>query len=150
MSNTDYLYYFLHFLKQALLNHTQVKKQNSSEGQGSLACCSPWRSQRVRQDLATEQQKQAFYISDFSYNSFPPCKSNHFPNCYSNYFLILTRLAAKCVFPRHHSLAWFISKNPICWDFPGGPVVKTLRSQCRKPRFDPSLGNQIPHAAPKT
>ena len=27
------------------------------EGQGSLACCSPWDC-RVRQDLATEQQPQ--------------------------------------------------------------------------------------------
>ena len=34
-------------------------------------------------------------------------------------------------------------------DFPGGPVTKTLRSQCRGPRFDPWLGNQIPHAATK-
>ena len=24
-----------------------------------------------------------------------------------------------------------------CWDFPGGAVVKTLRSQCRGPGFDP-------------
>ena len=28
------------------------------DGQGSLACCSPWGSQRVRHDLATEQQEQ--------------------------------------------------------------------------------------------
>ena len=26
-------------------------------------------------------------------------------------------------------------------DVPGGPVVKTLRSQCRGPRFDPWSGN---------
>ena len=26
-------------------------------------------------------------------------------------------------------------------DFPGGPVAKTLCSQCRGPRFDPWLGN---------
>ena len=26
-------------------------------------------------------------------------------------------------------------------DFPGGPVAKTLHSQCRGPRFNPSSGN---------
>ena len=30
-----------------------------SGGQGSLACCRPWGSQRVRHDLATEQQQQS-------------------------------------------------------------------------------------------
>ena len=34
-------------------------------------------------------------------------------------------------------------------DFPGGPVVKTLHSQCRGPGFNPWSGNQIPHAATK-
>ena len=38
----------------------------------------------------------------------------------------------------------------ICRDFPGGPVVKTLRSQCRGHGFDPwskiKLGTKIPHA----
>ena len=28
-----------------------------SKGQGSLVCCSPWRSQRVKHNLATEQQQ---------------------------------------------------------------------------------------------
>ena len=27
------------------------------------------------------------------------------------------------------------------WDFPGGPVTRTLRSQCRGPRLDPWSGN---------
>ena len=27
------------------------------------------------------------------------------------------------------------------WDFPGGPVAKTARSQCRVPRWHPWLGN---------
>ena len=31
--------------------------------------------------------------------------------------------------------------NMISWDFPGGPVVKTLCSQCRGPGFDPWSGN---------
>ena len=34
-------------------------------------------------------------------------------------------------------------------DFPGGPAVKTLCSQCRGPRFDPWLGTKIPHTATK-
>ena len=29
-------------------------------------------------------------------------------------------------------------------DFPGGPVVKTLRSQCRRHGFDPWCGNSDP------
>ena len=32
------------------------------------------------------------------------------------------------------------------WDFPGGPAVKTPRSQCGGPEFDPWLGNYITHA----
>ena len=35
--------------------------------------------------------------------------------------------------------------NNLFWkkqgDFPGGPAVKTPRSQCRGPGFDPWLGN---------
>ena len=31
-------------------------------------------------------------------------------------------------------------------DFPGGPVAKTLPSQCRGPGIDPCLENQILHA----
>ena len=27
------------------------------------------------------------------------------------------------------------------WDFPGGPVAKTLNFQSRKPRFDPCQGS---------
>ena len=34
-------------------------------------------------------------------------------------------------------------------DFPGGPVAKTPRSQCRGPRSDPWSGNWILHAATK-
>ena len=32
-------------------------------------------------------------------------------------------------------------KETESWDFPGGPVGKTPRSQCRGPRFDPWSGN---------
>ena len=35
-------------------------------------------------------------------------------------------------------------------DFPGGPVAKTLSSQCRGPRFDPWSGSQILHTTTKT
>ena len=34
-------------------------------------------------------------------------------------------------------------------DFPGGPMAKTVNSQCRGPGFDPWSGNQIPHATTK-
>ena len=34
--------------------------------------------------------------------------------------------------------SWF--KNGM-WDFPGGPVAKTLGSQCRGPGFDPWMGS---------
>ena len=37
-------------------------------------------------------------------------------------------------------------KSPKHWDFPGGPVGKTPRSQCRGSGFNPWSGNQIPHA----
>ena len=40
-------------------------------------------------------------------------------------------------------------KNKAFWDFPGGPVVKILCSQCRGLGLDSWLGNQIPHAATK-
>ena len=33
------------------------------------------------------------------------------------------------------------NKSERVWDFPGGPVVKTLRFQCRGPGFEPWLGN---------
>ena len=40
-----------------LLNgHEFEQTPGDSEGQGSLVCCSPWGSQRVRHDLATEPQ----------------------------------------------------------------------------------------------
>lgn len=34
-------------------------------------------------------------------------------------------------------------------DFPGGPVAKTLRSQCRGPGFNPWSGGYIPHVTTK-
>ena len=38
--------------------HEFEQTPEDSEGQGSLACCSPWGSQRVGHDLVTEQQQQ--------------------------------------------------------------------------------------------
>ena len=40
-----------------------------------------------------------------------------------------------------HKLLKIIFKSLIWRDFPGGPVVKTLSSQCRGHRFNPSPGN---------
>ena len=40
-----------------LNGHEFEQTPGDSEGQGSLVCCSPWGSQRVRHDLATEPQQ---------------------------------------------------------------------------------------------
>ena len=40
-----------------LTGHKFEQTTGDSEGQGNLACCSPWRH-RVRHDLATEQQHE--------------------------------------------------------------------------------------------
>ena len=40
-----------------LYGHEFEQIPRDGEGQGSLACCSPWGSQRVRQDWVTEQQQ---------------------------------------------------------------------------------------------
>ena len=37
-------------------------------------------------------------------------------------------------------------KNKSCRDFPDGPVVKTLRSQCRGDTFDPWFGGKKSHS----
>ena len=42
----------------ALPDAMNMKTLRDGEGQGGLACCSPWGSQRVRHGWATEQQKQ--------------------------------------------------------------------------------------------
>ena len=39
-----------------LNGHEPEQTAGDSEEQGSLACCSPWGSQKVRHDLLTEQQ----------------------------------------------------------------------------------------------
>ena len=43
-----------------------------------------------------------------------------------------------------------LSQMLASWDFPGGPVVRTLSSQCRWPGFHPWSGNKIPHATTKS
>ena len=44
-----------------LNGHEFVQAPGDSEGQGSLACCSP-RSHRVGHDLVTEQQQQMLIL----------------------------------------------------------------------------------------
>ena len=41
-----------------LNGHEFEQTPGDNERQGSLACCSPWGSQKVRHNLATEQQQQ--------------------------------------------------------------------------------------------
>ena len=49
-----------------LNGHESEKALGDSEGQGSLLCCSPWRSQRVGHGLTTEQQQyQLLVVLDF-------------------------------------------------------------------------------------
>ena len=48
-----------------------------------------------------------------------------------------------------HSAMWMI-KVAISSNFPGGPVAKTLHSQCRGPRFIPWSDKMTPHAATKS
>ena len=43
-----------------LNGHEFEEIRGDSEGQGSLACCSPWNC-RVRHDLATEQQQRTAF-----------------------------------------------------------------------------------------
>ena len=55
----------------------------------------------------------------------------------------------------HHVNAGRVSycerrKTVIHRDFPGGPAVETLHSQCREPRFDPWSGKRILPTATKT
>ena len=45
-----------------LNGHESEQTLGESEGQRSLACCSPWGSQRVGHDLVTEQQQQPVFI----------------------------------------------------------------------------------------
>ena len=40
----------------------QTPGEGDSEGQGTLACCSPWVMQRVRHDLVTEQQQKRTWV----------------------------------------------------------------------------------------
>ena len=47
------------------------------------------------------------------------------------------------------SVRSYRSKTEMVQDFPGGPVAKTLPSQCRGLGFDPWSRNQIPHATTK-
>ena len=47
----------------------------------------------------------------------------------------------------HCSQAPGLNSNSQCWDFPGGPVVKTQRFHCRAAGSIPGRGTKIPHAA---
>ena len=58
-------------------------------------------------------------------------------------------LVANCLLIQGSLLSSFLTAylarggnvHAIRWDFPGGPVVKTLCSQCMGPGFDPWSGN---------
>ena len=46
-----------------------------------------------------------------------------------------------CVDPGKECNNFSLEKNQKFWDFPGGPVARTLRSQRRGPRFNPWSGS---------
>ena len=49
-----------------LNGHESEQTPGDGEGQGSLACYSPWGSQKVGRDLMTEQQQQELtYVLKF-------------------------------------------------------------------------------------
>ena len=50
-----------------LNGHEFEQTPGDSEGQGSLACCSPW-DHKVRHDLATEQQQHSSLKSIPNFN----------------------------------------------------------------------------------
>ena len=51
-----------------LNGHESEQTPGDSEGQGSLACCSPWSLQRVGHALVTEQHfNKSYYIMNYSY-----------------------------------------------------------------------------------
>ena len=54
-----------------LNGHKFEQTLGDSEGQGSLACCTPW-SRRVRHDSATERQQHLFYKVNIS-RAFTTC-----------------------------------------------------------------------------
>ena len=59
--------------------HEFEQTPGDSEGQGSLACCSPWSCKRVRHDLATEQRWQrAFAIRPCE--DWIPCHCSYWPS----------------------------------------------------------------------
>ena len=60
-----------------------------------------------------------------------------------------TNATLECKF---HPIKKYIKKfknKVLFWDFPGGPVAKTLHYQWRWPQFDPYSGNKIPHPTTK-
>ena len=44
----------------------------------------------------------------------------------------------------------FLHQNYVYWDFPGGPVIKSLCPQHRGPKFNPWSANYILQAATKS
>ena len=69
-----------------LHGHEFEQTLGDREGQGSLACCSPWGC-RVRYDLATEQQQQVKTSSEVW------CGSSVFTGDLSPYHSAITHLA---------------------------------------------------------
>ena len=111
-----------------LNGHEFEQTPGYSEGQGSLACCSPWgcketdwtRDWTTRVTLSRVEGGRKFYLYHTTGHHTPKKKKKK------------------------------KKKKSLARDFPGGPVAKTLCSQCRGLRLDPWSGNYIPHATSKS
>ena len=74
-----------------LNGHEFVQTLGDGEGQGSLACCSPWGGlQRVGHDWVTEKQQQCL-ITEFL----------HAYKQYISYFTLFTQKETYCIFCFH-------------------------------------------------
>ena len=62
---------------------------------------------------------------------------------------ILQKIICNSIPGTYRQLVVLNNKNKSLQGFPGGPVAKAPRSQCRGHRFDPWSGNLIPHVTTK-
>ena len=106
-----------------LNGHESEQTPGYSEGQGSLACCSPW-----------------------------GCRETDWTGDWTTW-VTLSRVEGGRNFYHYHTTGHHTPKKKkkcLARDFPGGPVAKALCSQCRGLRLDPWSGSYIPHATSKS
>ena len=97
--------------------HEFEPTSGESEGQGSLACCSPWGSQRIGHNLATQQQQP--YI----YQHFP--MSQRLKQFQGIHFQILTSLLHSSKIHQPEKMPFF----PITDESRSFPICVLLQSR---------------------